>query len=69
MAKQSGEGKAYLLDHSHLVHQICNNLVDANLLLKSEITRYAAQLDRYGQDQILRVLVYSHELKELARGA
>ncbi|MBA7672932.1 hypothetical protein ES703_81120 [subsurface metagenome] len=69
MAKQSADGRAYLLDHSHLVHQICSNLVDAGVLLKSEITRYAAQLDRYGQDEILRVLVYSHELKELAEHA
>lgn len=43
---------------------IISNLVQAGILLPDETARYRKVLETYDDMTLLRVLVYSHELKE-----
>ena len=46
--------------------QICDYLIKAGVMLKSEVKRYTKVLDSYDRRTLLAVMVASWELKEAA---
>ena len=44
--------------------QIIENLISAGVLTQGEVARYGKILDSYDNDTLLKVLLYSHELRE-----
>lgn len=62
---KNGDGRRAWLDPDDVKQQICNNLVAAGVLREDETPRYLQQLEKYEHMELIRVLVYSHELKEL----
>jgi len=47
---------------------IIEDLIQAGVLLRSETDRYRRVLETYDDMTLLRVLIYSHELKEARYG-
>jgi len=45
-------------------HRTCENLIEAGVLLRSEVPRYRKILDSYDSMTLLRVMIVSHELRE-----
>ena len=62
---RNGNGKGAWLDPEDTKTQICDNLVAAGVLLEDETRRYRQVLGKYDFNELLRVLIYSHDLKEL----
>jgi len=60
----NGDGRRMWLDPDDVKKQICDNLVAAGVLLEDERARYLQQLEKYEHQELIRVLIYSHDLKE-----
>jgi len=65
----SGDGKQEQmmlnLTRGRAKEQICENLISSGVLLRAEIARYGKVLDTYDNLTLARVLVVSHELREV----
>ena len=47
-------------------NRICENLIQAGVLLQSEVPRYRKTLDIYDSLTLLRTMLVSHELREVS---
>ena len=45
-------------------HRICENLIQAGVLLRAEVPRYRKVLDTYNSMTLLEVMLVSHQLRE-----
>jgi len=54
------------LTREQVKHRICENLIEAGVLLRSEVPRYEKILDSYDGMTLLRVMLVAWQLKEAA---
>ena len=66
MTSQNGKGEPMQLSltRERARAQIIENLISAGVLTQGEVARYGKILDSYDNDTLLKVLLYSHELRE-----
>lgn len=66
MASQNGKGEPMQLNltRERARAMIILNLISAGVLLQGEATRYEKVLDSYDNETLLKVLIFSGELRE-----
>ncbi len=67
MLALNDQRRMYLaLTREQAIETTIHNLIDAGILLRSEAGRYRKVLESYPNETLIKVLLYSHELKEAA---
>jgi len=52
------------LTEDQIKERICENLIKAGVLLRSEVPRYTKVLDTYSEATLVQVMIVSHQLRE-----